>query len=243
MNRRDTIKTLIAGTAAAGLTAAGCKNEPAASEENAPELSGYRAGISEAGQFPEEKERDAEIFAEGNFFDAHETATLSVLAALIIPADEQGPSAAETDTVEFMDFMMYDLPYHQLPMRGGLKWLDYHCVSNYEAAFKDLTEEQQTTVLDLIAYPEEALPEHLAGVKFFTRLRNLVTTGYFTSKAGTQDVGYAGNYATFWDGVPPEVLEKHGLSYDEKMKDKYIKAENRETLAQWDEEGNLLTGG
>lgn len=240
MNRRNTIKTLLAGTAAVGLTAAGCKTENGAAEQNPAPVSEFRAPHTDAGQTPEERERDAKIFAEEPFFTPHEAATVAVLADLIIPADENGPSATETGVTDFIDFMMYDLPQNQLPMRGGLKWLDYHCVENHESAFKDLPTEKQTAVLDLIAYPDEVKPEHAPGEKFFTLLRNMVTTGYFTSEAGTKDVGYAGNYANFWDGVPEAVLEKHGLAYDEKMLPLYITLEGRETQAEWDEEGNLL---
>ncbi|MGK0363069.1 MAG: gluconate 2-dehydrogenase gamma chain [Saprospiraceae bacterium] len=239
MNRRNTIKTILAGTVATGLTAAGCKTEPG--EEVKAPLSDYRAKVSEKGQTPEEKERDAKLFAEGNFFTEHEAATIAVLADIIVPEDETGPKATDTGVVEFIDFMMWDLPDNQDPMRGGLKWLDYHCAMNHDAAFINLPLEKQTAVLDLIAYPDDTLPEHKHGEKFFSLIRNMVMTGYFTSKAGTADVGYAGNFANFWDGVPDEVLKKHGLEYDARTLEICIKAEDRETMATWDEEGNLLT--
>ena len=44
-----------------------------------------------------------------------------------------------------------------------------------------------------------------------------------------------GNVPNAWDGVPDDELKKHGLSYDTKWKDMYVKAEQRNKLAQWDD--------
>ena len=78
------------------------------------------------------------------------------------------------------------------------------------------------------------------GVRFFNRMRDLVSTGFFTSEMGVEYLGYEGNTPGFWNGVPQEVLDKHGLSYDEEMMDKYIKEEERYILAEWDEDGNVI---
>ena len=45
----------------------------------------------------------------------------------------------------------------------------------------------------------------------------------------------------FFDGVPEEVLAKHGLKYDEAWLAKCVDQSNRNETAEWDEEGNLLT--
>ena len=65
-----------------------------------------------------------------------------------------------------------------------------------------------------IAYPAKANPEFSAGVAFFSRMRNLTATGYFTSKAGIADIGYMGNTPHQWAGPPQDVLEEFGLRFD-----------------------------
>jgi hypothetical protein len=47
-------------------------------------------------------------------------------------------------------------------------------------------------------------------------MRDLVTTGYYTSEIGVKDLGYMGNQPNQWNGVPDEVLKQHGLAYTEK---------------------------
>jgi hypothetical protein len=129
--------------------------------------------------------------------------------------------------------MMKDMPVHQLPMRGGLKWLDNQCMNRFQQPFSTCSTKQQIEIIDLIAYPQKALPEMKPGVKFFNLLRNLVATGFFTSEMGIKDIGYMGNRPNEWDGVPDEVLKKHGLTYDEKYKDIYVKPSERNTIMVW----------
>jgi hypothetical protein len=81
------------------------------------------------------------------------------------------------------------MPRHQLPLRGGLMWLDHRAVSHHERVFSDCTVDQQKLMLDEIAYPENSTPETEPGIQFFNRLRNLVLTGYYTTKAGIDDLG------------------------------------------------------
>ena len=43
-----------------------------------------------------------------------------------------------------------------------------------------------------------------------------------------------------WDGVPPEVLAKHGVAYEKEWLAKCIDQSKRGQLAQWDEDGNII---
>ncbi|HYC27493.1 MAG TPA: gluconate 2-dehydrogenase subunit 3 family protein, partial [Chitinophagaceae bacterium] len=107
-------------------------------------------------------------------------------------------------------------PAFQTPMRGGLRWLDIQMMKIYGTAFKDSTGQQQIALVDAIAYPEKAKPEMKQGVSFFTLMRNLTATGFFSSEMGMKDIGYKGNSPTQWNGVPDEVLRQYGLAYTEK---------------------------
>lgn len=112
--------------------------------------------------------------------------------------------------------MVKDIPDHQLPMRGGLRWLDLQMLNRHGNPFKDCNAEQQIQLVSEIAYPAKAKPEMQQGVAFFNRMRNLTASGFFTSKIGLDDIGYVGNKPNQWNGVPDDVLKQYGLSYSER---------------------------
>ena len=171
---------------------------------------------------PFEKERDAKLMAE-KFFDDHEMATIAVLVDIIIPKDETSGSATDAGVPAFIEFMAKDKPGMQLPLRGGLKWLDVQSQKRFGKKFKDGSSQDQLALVDEIAYPEKAKPEMKQGVAFFNRMRDLTATGFFTSEMGVKDLGYAGNTPNRWDGVPQDVLDQYGVKYDQKMLDECVK--------------------
>ncbi|MGH7238366.1 MAG: gluconate 2-dehydrogenase subunit 3 family protein, partial [Candidatus Saccharimonadales bacterium] len=138
-------------------------------------------------------------------------ATIIVLADIIIPKDERSGSASDAKVADFIEFIVKDEPEHQLPMRGGLRWLDGQCLTKFDNNFIDCTTSRQTAVIDEIAYPLKAKPDMLQGVSFFNKMRELTAIGFFTSKMGIQDLGYKGNSPGRWEGVPDDVLKKYGL--------------------------------
>jgi len=143
-------------------------------------------------------------------------ATISILADIIIPKDEISGSATDAKVPEFIEFIVKDMPNHQVPMKGGLKWLDIQCLKKYQKTFKDCSSKQQLELVDQIAYPKKAKSEMSQGVQFFNLMRNLTATGFYTSEIGVKDIGYEGNKPNQWNGVPDEVLKQYKLSYTEK---------------------------
>jgi hypothetical protein len=123
----------------------------------------------------------------GKFFTDHEMATITVLADIIIPKDDISGSASDAKVPAFIDFIVRDMPDHQVPMRGGLRWLDMQCLKRYEKTFVDCSKQQQIEMVDDIAYPEieikdekgnkikkgKVKPGMEPGVAFFNRMRNL----------------------------------------------------------------------
>lgn len=204
MNRRDSLKALGIGTLSASALLAGC--HPKTAEENESEA----APTDTTGRQPFEVERDKALLKQ-TYFDKHEMATIAVLADLIIPRDGHSGSATDAKVPDFIGFIVIDEPAHQLPMRGGLKWLDVHCLNSYDRAFIDCTMQQQKSVLDQIAYPAKAKPEMLQGVAFFNKIRDLTAIGFFTSKMGIEYLGYKGNAPGKWNGVPEDVLKQYSL--------------------------------
>jgi hypothetical protein len=151
------------------------------------------------------------------FFTAHEWNTVRVLADMVIPRDERSGSATEAGVPEFMDFMMNDRPSLQLPMRGGLAWLDTECRRRWKKSFVACSVAERSALLDAIAWPDRAAPEMSQGVSFFNRFRDLTASGFFSSRMGVADLRYKGNTAVpVWKGCPDDALAKLGVSYGTK---------------------------
>lgn len=205
MNRRDSLKALGFGTISTTVLLDACKpsdkTTSAAAEATTDKV---------AGREPAEVEREKKLFAE-TYFDAHEMATIAILADIIIPKDGTSGSATDAKVPEFIEFIVKDIPDHKLPMRGGLKWLDLQCLNRYGKAFASCSKAQQIELVDQIAYPAKAKPEMQQGVAFFNRMRDLTATGFFTTEIGIKDLGFVGNAPNRWEGVPADVLKQYGV--------------------------------
>jgi len=164
----------------------------------------------------EEKDYLAKIKAGPKFFDLHEMATIKVLGDIIMPKDKVSGSASDAKVPDFIEFIVKDMPEHQVPVRGGLKWLDRHSTNKHGKQFIACTPAEQIGIVDEIAYPKKAKPEVSQGVSFFNKMRDLVTTGFYTSEIGVRDLGYMGNVPNQWNGVPADVLKQYGLAYTDK---------------------------
>lgn len=208
MDRRASLKFLGLGAISATALVSGCKTDTKDKKKELPDFSYDRA--------KEELEREQQLLEQEDFFTKEEMATITILSDIIIPKDEVSGSASEAKVPDFIAFIVKDMPQHQIPMRGGLRWLDVQCLHRFNKAFRECEEKQQIEVVDLIAYPNKAKPEMSQGVAFFNRLRNLVASGFYTSQIGVADIAYKGNTPNQWNGVPDEVLKQYGLAYTEK---------------------------
>ncbi|MBD1433408.1 gluconate 2-dehydrogenase subunit 3 family protein [Sphingobacterium sp. DN00404] len=205
MNRRESLKALGLLAAGAGVLATACNGESAKEARIASETANKLPGVEDW-----EHERTQKLLEE-KFFTDHEMATITVLADIIIPKDEVSGSASEAGVPEFIEFIVKDLPSNKIPMRGGLKWTDVECQKRFGQAFIKCTEEQQLAFIDDIAYPDKAKPEMRQGVAFFSLMRNLTSSGFYTTEMGVKDIGYVGNRPGVWNGVPEDVLKAHGF--------------------------------
>jgi len=233
MDRRETIKSMLVGSIAGGLILTSCAAEGEENKNAATQSEG------QYGRTPKEKERDLRLKGEV-FFTEHEIATVSVLCDLILPATATAGSAVDAGVPEFITFIVKDMKSQQIPLRGGLMWLEHRSLLKFNSAFIECNADQQKQLLDEIAYPDTAVPEVAQGVTFFNRMRNLVLAGYYTTRMGIDDLGYKGNTPNVWDGVPDTVLSKHGMAYDPVWLAKCVDQEKRDVMAEWDEERNLI---
>jgi gluconate 2-dehydrogenase gamma chain len=219
MKRRDSLKAIALTAISSGVLLQACDTDKKETTAEVPKTSNID-------RHPFEQARDEKLLSE-KFFDDHEMNTIKVLIDIIIPKDEVSGSATDAGVHNFIEFIVKDMPRHQLPLRGGLKWMDVQCLKRHNKTFVDCSTEQQLALVDEIAYPEKAKPDMKQGVTFFNLLRDLTATGFFTSEIGLKDLGYAGNQPNRWDGVPQDVLDQYGLQYDERTLKESV---------QWDEE-------
>jgi hypothetical protein len=200
INRRDTLKLL--GAAPAAAVAFTWTAEEAVYASAQAQQARARAAATQRAYTPK-------------VFTAHEYATVVLLSDLILPKDARSGSASEAGVPEFIDLIVGAQAARQTPMRGGLLWLDGECYARFDKTFLQSDDAQRRQVLDDIAWPKKARPEMSHGVRFFTTMRDLVASGFWSSKMGTTDIGYMGNtMRAGWTGAPPEVLQKLGVSYE-----------------------------
>ncbi|MEM6966493.1 MAG: gluconate 2-dehydrogenase subunit 3 family protein [Bacteroidota bacterium] len=241
MKRRDSLKYLLVGTIGGATvgSASSCKSD---TPTDVPKEVATKTEEGLYGRMPAEIEHDKRVKAE-IFLNEHELTTIAVLCDIILPATPTAGSATDAKVPEFIEFIVKDIPNHQLPMRGGLMWLDGEANRRFNKEFAKCTSPEQIQIIDDIAYPDpdNEKPEMTHGRAFFNLIRNLTLTGYYTTKMGFDDLGYQGNYANIWDGVPEDILAEHDVAYDPEWLAKCTDQSKRNAIAEWDENGNLMS--
>lgn len=144
------------------------------------------------------------------------------LVNLIIPKDQNGPSAGELGVPDFLDeWISAPFPEQEKDLvlfQKGLDQIEAFSLKQYGKTFTKITSNQKTDILDKISKKDKEL-KHI--FKFFKRLRRLVGFGYYTDvDYGWKAVGYIGNEPqSSYDGPPKkvlnQVLKKAGISQNE----------------------------
>jgi len=142
-----------------------------------------------------------------------------VLCDIILPADEESPSASSLGVHDFIDEWISS-PYQDQAgdrrlILKGLAHLDEDAKKRNTDSFVKLDSGSQIEICREMAIIAKQDRKTFPG-SFFLRLRDLVAGGYYTTPSGMQAIGYRGNVAMAeWNGPPPEVLEKVGVKPQE----------------------------
>jgi hypothetical protein len=139
-----------------------------------------------------------------------------ILADMIIPADEQSPSATAVGVVEFIDeWVSAPYPRHQRDralLLDGFAWLDTEAATRFSKGFSDLSTLEQHGICDDICDPARATPARAAAARFFAFYRDLTSGAFYSTPAGRKDLKFIGNVRLArFDGPPPELLKALGL--------------------------------
>lgn len=238
MERREILKSLFlapVGGSIIATTACVSGSSPAAPVNWTRLPTTYSYGRTAA-----ELQHDADLFAE-NYFREHELLTIAVLCDIILPSDHPNGGALDAGLPDFVEFMVKDRENFKLPIRGGISWLDSYAIDQFDANFIRISEQQRLNICDSIAYSDVTDEELQPGINFFTLMRNLTMTGYYTTELGFRDLGYQGNTPNIWDGVSDQVLAKHGMRYESDWLQKCVDQSRRDITAEWDDDMNLIT--
>jgi hypothetical protein len=209
MDRRTTIKWVLA--AASGISLGG--------------IARLRADVAASGDFPGRPYGTdpnlQELHHPGDLWPLTFTDTrkrqATLLCDTIIPADATSASASQVGVVEFLDEWI-SAPYpvqrqDRVIVLDGLDWLNAEALRRYASPLLELATDRLQGICNDICYLPKARPDLLEAARFFARYRDLTTGGFYTTPQGREDLRYVGNtpLARF-DGPPPEVLRKVGLS-------------------------------
>jgi hypothetical protein len=134
---------------------------------------------------------------------ARQFRTLERLTDLIVPVENGKPGALQAEVAAWIDLLLSVNDELRTRYTIGLGWID---AAMKAADFVSATPEQQTALLDVIAYQRHRSPEFDPGIDFFILARRMTVGGFYTSRIGMRDV-YQGNSPRAAFTVPPEALD------------------------------------
>ena len=138
---------------------------------------------------------------------AHEYQTLERLTDFIIPVENGAPGAVAAGVAAFIDMLAGVNTDLKQTYTDGLAWIDAAMKSRGADDFLTAPPEQQTTLLDLIAYRRNQSPELARGITFFTLVRRMTVDGFYTSPTGIRDLDFQGNSPRAAFTVPAASME------------------------------------
>jgi hypothetical protein len=209
MDRRTTLKWVLAAGAAWPLLERSIARGAGASTTGAPTARGYGTDPNLVANY-----RAGELWPLT--LTASERRLAGILADIIIPADEHSPSASAVGVVEFIDEWVsapYPVQQRDRPLvLGGFAWLDAEAVRRFGKEFADLDATAQHGMCDDICDESRAATERRDAARFFALYRDLTAGAFYSSPAGRKDLSYIGNVplASF-DGPPPALLKALNL--------------------------------
>lgn len=173
LNRRDALRKIAAGGIGAAASASWVGNLSALARVRADQLHAAAASTQSATRWVP------------RILNAHQHVTVAALVELIIPqTDTPGAKAVLVD--RFVDALLAEA---QRPDRvrfiGGLAWLDRRSKALYARDFVTASPAQQAELLTKLS--AEGSAEDRAGVEFFTAIKSMTITGYYTSEVGLRD--------------------------------------------------------
>lgn len=117
---------------------------------------------------------------------AQNQAVIALSEAIIPQTDTAG--AAKAGVNQFIDAVIAEAsPADRQKFLDGLAWIDARSQRDAGAPFAKATVEQQTALLTAISVTGTPAPDDAPGAEFFTAIKSLTITGYYTSEVGMRE--------------------------------------------------------
>jgi hypothetical protein len=209
MDRRTTIKWVLAASAAWPLLDKRDARADSATTASAPTARGYGTDPNLVADY-----KPGEIWPLT--FTAAQRRLAGILADIIIPADEHSPSASAVGVIDFIDeWVSAPYPHHQRDramVLEGFDWLDAEATRRFGKGFSDLGAPHQYGICDDICDLAQATSARGAAARFFASYRDLTSGAFYSTPAGRKDLQFIGNVPLKqFVGPPPELLKALGL--------------------------------
>jgi hypothetical protein len=139
--------------------------------------------------------------------------TATVLADVLLPADDLGPAASSLRVQDYIDERIsapYPVQMSDRPMViDRLNWLEKESQKRYQKNFSTIELMQQEAICKDICWATDARPEFKKAADFFLKFRSIAMGAYYASTEGWKAIGYLGNLPSVtFDGPPAEVLDR-----------------------------------
>jgi hypothetical protein len=175
LTRRQALRHLATGTAAAVTAPAWAENLLALADQHAAHRPSPEAA---AGAWAPK------------VFNPSQNELVITLTELIVPqTDTPGAKAAKVN--EYIDTVLADAkPDERDKFLQGLAWIDMRSEDRFRQRFVNAPPPQQVDLLATLSTATAPSPVDLPGVEFFQALKGLTITGFYTSEVGLlQDIG------------------------------------------------------
>lgn len=121
----------------------------------------------------------------------------AALSDAILPADDGAPTASELGVHDFVDeWISAPYPAQQSDRKlilDGLKWLEQESLDRFSVSFADADDDQQSSILDDIAFRDRVKSRLQEAAHFFRRFRFLAMSAYYSTEPGMAEIGFMGN--------------------------------------------------
>jgi hypothetical protein len=177
LNRRDALRRLVVAGAGVVTTPLWVEALGALARDQAPHVHTAASAAAAAGPW------------SPKVLSAHQDEVLTTLCELIIPeTDTPGAKAAQVN--RFIDGVLQEATSSERDaFLKGLTWLDARSTALFGKDVLSATSDQQIALLTRVSSASGG-PEEQTGADFFTALKSMTITGYYTTPIGLrQELG------------------------------------------------------
>jgi hypothetical protein len=136
----------------------------------------------------------------------HEYRSLVRLTDLIVPVENGRPGAVAAGAAAWIDMLASENADLKDIYTKGIAWIDTAVKKRGAADFVTASPDQQTGLLDVIAYRRNSTPDVDPGIGFFTMARRMTVDAFYTSEIGIADIDYRGNHPQASYPEPTEAI-------------------------------------